>query len=270
MTVASEVKGRCARGRIAGAIVTTALLVIGCAHPKVTPTLADSHPFSQALSYARQVIEANENSIFGTPSSQIPRPQMAAGDGYHRLNQLVSFCYSNTQKSLGPDALAQGFNRACSQRGGVLDNGFCKTTSDPELVLFMVKLTVPRDRCDRQVSMLVPTVEPHTAAFRQARQHEGFLTRVEQQEKLNRDIANAQVRRALEEASWQRMRVRGMTVCRDEQGVRYVGFVEDFTDERMKVSVTRAQLLNAPGYSPGGFKAETIWTRPEGWLPCER
>lgn len=63
------------------------------------------------------------------------------------------------------------------------------------------------------------------------------------------------------------MREVGARVCKVEDGVRYMGFVEAFTDTRMKVMVSQAQVGNS-GYRPGGFQPNVIWTTPQGWSRC--
>lgn len=66
------------------------------------------------------------------------------------------------------------------------------------------------------------------------------------------------------------MRQKGAMVCNDNPstGVRFVGYVEDFTDSKIKILVSRAFLIAAPNLTPGGFQQNLLWDYYENWRIC--
>ena len=66
------------------------------------------------------------------------------------------------------------------------------------------------------------------------------------------------------------MRKRGARICVTEadKGVVYRGYVEDFTDEKLKIAVADAFLSLSPSMRPGGFQPHTLWDFPKNWRLC--
>ncbi len=66
------------------------------------------------------------------------------------------------------------------------------------------------------------------------------------------------------------MRKRGARVCLMEDGssVVYRGYVEDFSEEKLKIAVAEAFLANSPSTRPTGFQPNTLWDYPVRWRLC--
>jgi hypothetical protein len=87
--------------------------------------------------------------------------------------------------------------------------------------------------------------------------------RAEQQVREARDMARLQEELPL-------MRKRGARVCMTQSGssVVYRGYVEDFSDEKLKIAVAEAFLANSPATRPTGFQPNTLWDYPVLWRLC--
>jgi hypothetical protein len=85
----------------------------------------------------------------------------------------------------------------------------------------------------------------------------------EQQARMARETARLEV-------ELPQMRKRGARVCLAETGSRWVyrGFVEDFSDEKLKIAVAEAFMPGSPGTQPGGFRPNTLWDYPIRWRLC--
>lgn len=86
--------------------------------------------------------------------------------------------------------------------------------------------------------------------------------------------AERQARKARElsrlEAELPQMRKRCARVCLVDSSRPFVyrGYVEDFTDEKLKIAVAEAFMPNSPGLQPGGFQPHTLWDYPNRWRTC--
>jgi hypothetical protein len=250
----------------------------GCA---TAPRLPDAHPLNEAYAHVQLVRHARVQALNKTndpppKAVSLARPIIKQREGYRELVQSFSMDTATGQRVLSEGDWIAGFTKACARLDGVFLNRFCASRQDPDTVLFMVAVEhkySPNwlNSVYHEVTLVEPSTQPPGADFQRLARAAGFVTRTEQAARTRAAEAGAAERAATERArlavDWPRMQVRGQMVCRDENGVRYVGYVEDFTDERMKVSVAQAQI-GRTGYSPGGFRPNVIWTRPEGWFPC--
>jgi hypothetical protein len=262
------------------ALALSAAFVTGCATPP--SPLPDSHPLNDAYAYVQSVrharLQASNKTNKPPPKFvSLARPIIKQGQGYRELNQWFSADTPTRQRVLGVEDWVTGFKEACTHLGGVFGSRLCVSRQDPDTVLFIVTIQQrysPNwlDSTSHEVTLVEPTQQPTSPEFRRLAQAAGFVTQAAQAARTRAAETAAADRAAAERArlaaDWPRMQVRGQMVCREENGVRYIGYVEDFTDERMKVSVAQAQI-GRTGYSPGGFRPNVIWTRPEGWSPCE-
>ena len=66
------------------------------------------------------------------------------------------------------------------------------------------------------------------------------------------------------------MRKRGTTVCRSDtqSGNTFKGYVEDSTDEKIRISVSEAFRTGVPNFKQGGFQPYVIWDAPSRWRLC--
>lgn len=277
------------RGRRVGGPLALSVCVALAGCVTLPQAQAPDHPMSQAneymaelstarsIAYRERLAKSNKlddqllAKVPVKPSpAMTPRPRVTEGPGYRRLEETY-FGGSSVDSSDWTEA----FRRACSRQGGrLVGDSFCTAEGDPDRVLFMV--TVRRGGGDGKawfdITVVEPTLQPPSVDYVRLVMTAGFVTQA-MQEANTRAAEMSAARRAADERArlaldWPRMRVKGQMVCRDDGRIRYVGFVEDFTDERMKVSLTQA-TFGSTGWSPTSFKPGVIWTTPEGWTPCE-
>lgn len=266
----------------AAALVSSAW-VAGCAS-MVAPELDAAHPLTQAHQVTETAVRALERSrqrssadddpgvklisqglgkVFGSseskpPPSTLPRPKVTEGAGYRELR----LGYREGTMALWDN----GLRAACGSQGGsFIDGRFCVSTSNPDEVRFFVL------RASNYLEWIEPTASPSAPAYWALVRAAGFVTQAEHASRtraaqdVRQQEAAAEERRLQRE--WPLMKEVGVRVCRTEDGIRYMGFVEAFTDTRMRVMVSQATVGNS-GYRPGGFQPNVIWTTPHGWSRC--
>lgn len=265
VVVSSHIGGCAKRAwvlRVTAALVTS-LVLVGCESLPQTPR---DHALSWAYAWAAGTLPEKVDT---TP--YLPRPKVAVGNGLRTLSLF--------NKPGGPDKEIrwnEGFRQACARQSGRFDaNKLCHSGDDPDKILFAVALKswYGDGSSSVEITYVEPTRQPPSLDYQLVLQRAGFMPdRIVQQRKIMAAV-DAESRQMREEArarsAWQLMRERGRAVCQDRDGVRYFGFVEDFTESRMKVSVTRAYFIRSPAFAPGNFRPEVIWTGPVGWFPCD-
>ena len=175
---------------------------------------------------------------------------------------------------------SRAFAEVCRRRGGTYDAGFCSARDDRDKVLFMAKVTRKNDACSQvHVQTLEPTGPNPDPSFSAKMVAFGFKTSaMVATENAARqravDAANERKAKALAQEldrvdrEWPQMQRRGTTVCRKHEGVTYVAFVEDSTEDKLKLLISRAYITLSPGSAPGGFRQEIIWASPIDWYLC--
>lgn len=61
----------------------------------------------------------------------------------------------------------------------------------------------------------------------------------------------------------------GSRICKGQDGVMYLGYVESLADEKVQIRISEAHLINNRNVSPGGFSPSIIWDSPMNWDLCE-
>jgi len=272
--------------------LAVALTLAGCVTPPAT--LPADHPLIQANEYmaelatARRIAQKQEiarsskpldrldDKLFGdAPVKPVqpvaPRPKVTEGPGYRQFTET----YAYTEPSVQLNHWNEAFRRACGRHGGTLvSDTFCSAKNDPDRVLFIVNIRPGRGSTSVwfDITLVEPTVQPASAEYTRQLLAAGFVTQAVREGRARAAEAatagRVEAERARLAIDWPRMQVRGQMVCKEDGQIRYVGYVEDFTNERMKVSVTQA-TVGSTGWSPTSFKPGVVWTTPEGWAPCE-
>lgn len=173
------------------------------------------------------------------------------------------------------------FGELCRRQGGRYEGNFCSVTEDRERVLFMAKITRFNDGCAQvEALVLVPKGSPDAAAYRERLNREGFESNlalkarqdIDAQRRLAMSLRQDQVRATEARRlafELPQMRRRGASVCRQDGGITFLAYVEDFTDDKLRVLVSNAYFTQTPSMSPGGFQQHTEWVNPGNWYTCE-
>jgi hypothetical protein len=91
---------------------------------------------------------------------------------------------------------------------------------------------------------------------------------------FRRDVANQQAaaQAALIERRRQNlplMTKQGAKLCQVQGQIRYVGFVETVTDDKVQIRVVEGMFNDNNGYALANFKPQIIWDSPLNWDLCE-
>lgn len=180
-------------------------------------------------------------------------------------------------------ATVAAFRELCARKGGKYeDAGFCGRTGDREDVLFMARVRRDKDLCEQVVvTVAEPSGSANDPQYRAYLGRSGFQTtdvlaaaqRAEQQRRAAVEEKAAADRRAAQaryEAELPLMRKKGTTICHidAQSGNTFKGYVEDSTDEKIRISVSEAFRTSVPSPRPGGFQPQVIWDYPSRWRLC--
>lgn len=264
---------RCKVGRRVVAGLGVALALAGCA---MGPKKAEDSAIGLAKSLVLQSVPLGGLAV---------QALVSAGDGEDRgtyKEKSDQFCQTSAQALAN---IRANFAQLCEVKGARFDGQYCVRGEGSDQVLFSAQLeSRGTGRCyqlhvseavtvgsSEYLAFLVNKTGYETAEIRAsklaARQAAAADARakaqVEQEARQTRETARL-------EAELPQMRKRGARVCRTEPGkpVVYRGYVEDFSEEKLKILVAEAFLPNAPGVRPTGFQPNTLWDEPRHWRLC--
>lgn len=273
--------------------LSAALAVAGCAQ---TPKQSlDSLPQDSAIQLIRDlsIKQTRETAGANNPLDSLFRPIIAApmqglrasggvsaGDGF--VSDIQSWCENPAiKRNLLQEATAE-VQSLCERRGGRQDGRFCKRADDPDEVIFSASVVRRSDGggCERiQAAVIEPAGARNHPGYVAALRRVGYITlseaKVLEDAQRARQLARTRTAEQLAAAERDRhlaelpvMRKRGSTICRNDSGNTYRGYVEDFTDEKIKISVAEAFRTGVPNFNPGGFQPSVIWDFPSRWRLC--
>lgn len=181
--------------------------------------------------------------------------------------------------------LLNEFKRICNANNGITRESWC-VEQKTDLPLFEMYISTSGG-CSVGTSMVSVVTAPHKGAdihnqdWLNIASANGYKTRVESEiakkkqveiskkheAEIQENLRKEKLRKAQESEIM--LTTRGLRICQkakyDYQG-QYTGFVEDFTDKKIKVHVAH---LGGDGWSTSGFKQSTIWDYPANWFICE-
>jgi len=177
------------------------------------------------------------------------------------------------------DDVVRKVGEYCARLGGSFHEPYCTRSTDPENVLFLAKFQRGIDRCQGvAATVAVQIIEPKPGMTRSA----GYIDRLRTYghrtgSDLARQVLAAQEAQAAEQARVARelplMRTRGTRVCQKQGGVIFLGYVEDNSTTKIKVSVQEAYYATGRDKELGtrnpNYRAETVWDPPDRWYVCE-
>jgi hypothetical protein len=170
----------------------------------------------------------------------------------------------------------QKFTDLCAKMGGEFHGDFCIQSLEQDEVLFAAKIR-PKKPCEfgTEVLAIEPIGDLKGAAYINKLRTMGYKTVEDNlREKRAAEVILAQRQRdsALQDsqrlAALPFLRKVGAKVCREQGGNTFVGFVENFTDEKLQIRLTNAFVTSVPTYRPGGFTPGIIWDYPNEWKLC--
>jgi hypothetical protein len=190
------------------------------------------------------------------------------------------FCVANAG-SLG--RARQAFGELCAVKGSVYDGRFCRKAGDGDEVAFMAKFDSAGNSGCYTLTVAEPVGGADAAAYLGYLVEQGYMTAARRQQELKarQDLAQTlaetqqriqETRRRAEEArlavELPAMKKRGTQVCKLEGDRTLAGFVEDFTDEKLKVLVTGGYLTRTPSVQIQVPPGSVTWDYFVGWRLC--
>jgi hypothetical protein len=255
-----------------GAAIGAAVFLTACASG---PKKAED----SAIALAKNVVMESV-PLGGMPIQALASAGGIEERGTYRYNSQL-FCMADSRDlSRGKENFAE----LCRLKSARFDGQFCVRSQDTDEVLFSAQFeSQGTGRCYRlYTSEVVAPGSPDYMKFLVGRGYETAEVRASKRAAADTAAAEVrataqaerQAREAREMARLQterpQMRKRGARVCLVESGNRftYRGYVEDFTDEKLKIAVAEAFMPNAPGTQPGDFRPNTLWDYPIRWRIC--
>jgi len=263
------------RHRVMRALSATTLIalvfVIGCAG-------GPRHAEESAVDLGRKVV-TDSVPLAGLAVQALVGSSPPLDKGTYRID-TQRFCPANAS-SLA--RARQDFTELCSVKGAIYDGRFCRKGGAKDEVLFMARL----DGAGTSGCYTLATAEPKPGAdpaeYIRYLVGQGYVTTATRQQELNteRDLARARAeaqqqidatRRREEEtrlaSELPAMKKRGTRVCKVEGERVLSGFVEDFTDEKLKVLVTGGYLTRNPSAQIQVPAGTITWDAFVMWRLC--
>jgi pyridoxine 5'-phosphate synthase PdxJ len=117
-----------------------------------------------------------------------------------------------------------------------------------------IKYSLAREPEVRNIFLSFDSVRDETIrAVKEVEGHDAFVANIEKRAKNH-------------------MKTIGAKICRteiDSYSIRYIGFIERVSGDKIQIRVSGAHLLHSPSLRPSGFQPTIIWDYPENWEPCE-
>lgn len=263
-----------------------ALVIAGCSStskPK-GPTLAKGSTLAQI--YTLEHWNGTMKNLSGVPMSmdridEVKHEMTLEGEtvvGEGVLETAARWCVWQTVVPGLQERLNRAFAKVCDRRGGVANGNVCSAPDNRDNVIFLFKTsvsTVDRVSCAVQVEAYAveATGEFTSKAYWAKLRDAGFETQGMQE--LKQFVAQQQREEKIAAAHAQRranflgLKERGRMVCQQFSHFTRTGYVEDFTDQRVKISVVSAHATNLPSMGMPGFQPTTLWAmETDGWYAC--
>ncbi|MBV7299467.1 DUF4355 domain-containing protein [Enterovibrio paralichthyis] len=254
-------------------VMSVALLsVSGCVNQ--FSSMPDKNVVSNPVKYTEKYASASEKGLINPLAFVGGRDDT---DEYQKYRK--SWCAID---GTGPTLLLAELSDICTSKGGVVRDDWC-VNAEKDLPLFKMNIGNSTLGCSTGISTYAEVISPvldedNDAAWLEVSKLNGFKDedelKAEQKAKVEREKALAiaeqeQQRLAAEQkrADVRKMlSVRGLRICQKGNLGTYVGFIEDFSKEKVKVHVAN---YGGDGWTVGNFRETTIWDYPSNWYVCE-
>lgn len=249
------------------------LTLTGCVNQFAS--MPNTSTTTDPIEYAEQYASASEKGLINPLAFVGGRDD---GDNYRKYRK--SWCAVHDS---GPRNLKAKLNKMCEEKGGELRDRWC-VESNTDTPLFKMTISASTLHCSSGISTFAEVIAPLSEAstadrtwYKFARSN-GFKTIVEHKlaeqkhqadleaKKMARKkkIIRDQNRKVVERK--QMLSTRGLRICQKGDLGTYVGFVEDFTNYKVKIHVAN---YGSGSSTVSGFRETTIWDYPKNWYVCD-
>jgi hypothetical protein len=186
-----------------------------------------------------------------------------------------NFCPTSAESL---NRVTKSFAELCAAKAGRYDGRFCAQPGNPDKVVFLtaleragncMRLTVSEPNGDAtapQWVALTTELGYKTTAQRQQEAEAAAASRAAFQRIVA--SAKAEQERVRLETELPMMKKRGAKVCTANAGNTFVGFVEDWSDEKLKILIVEAFRTNVPSMKLNLGASNVTWASPEEWRLC--
>ena len=199
------------------------------------------------------------------------------------VEEKLVWCADTKDRGSASFMVTVRFLELCAARMGTFEDNACFLPASTERVLFLAKVsaegTCKEGNPQVELQVIEPLVSSLDPAYLRRLAQAGYPTPKEAQARQVRQqqyrstedaLVNKLVAAEMGRVESERPLIskRGATVCRVEGANTFKGFVEDATEDKIKISVAFAYATSVPSMQVGGFQPHTIWDIPGHWRLC--
>lgn len=266
-------------------LLTYILLISGCVNMAAKkPTVSYSSSIVDTLSQYYEASQAGLISPYKLFDPSGKNPGVVDGNEYRMFRRWWCLDSSSTKGEL--ESLISGH---CSANGGVFKNGWCsdKKSESPIYKVSVGKAGMVGKKsstafCSTGEDIGVLAYEKNSNISNQSwldisTAQLGFESPSEFTQRLKKEreekwrTSQEKLKKKTEQANLVLASKRGTRICKDfDRGDHvYVGYIEDKTDEKIKINVAQAVYKRNARFSVNGFQPTLIWDYPNNWYVCE-
>lgn len=255
-----------------GMVLPLMLCLSGCVTNAMLP---DPSPESSVIDYTRN-LEQTTSTLLDKVVVALPNP----GQDHADYTSWGSNWCPRHEAVHSVQDVKREISRFCQKAGGVYNDAFCRRASGNDEVLFYAAV-LPEGNCQQVANPVgVKIIEPK-AGKTTSPEYLAVLHRVGYRTQGDIAVASAEHQRDVQREQERitrelpLLRTRGTRVCnRQQAGTTFVGFVEDVSGEKIRISVQAAYYTNLLGIQGASSKADNyqpqmVWDMPEHWSVCE-
>jgi len=236
--------------------------LLGCAVSKVDATKMDV----SAIQFSERLVKEMSNKL-----DKLVTPLRA-----QKLETQQYKVYHNKFFPIagGEKGVRESLASYCTMVGGRFNDGACEDAQENLIFYARVKFTgnyggykeitltviEPANFSDQEFLSKAQELGYERAWVKQARQQ--YAAQVAREE-YEREMVEKE-----REAKMITAMGRGTKVCKQNRNYNYVGFVEDVTEQNIKIFVQTIHMIGSPGLQPGGFKPYITWEPARDWYRC--
>lgn len=255
-----------------------ALFLVSAAGCSSAPALSPDHIYAQVVSLVAYDKRLHPVDLTVIDLTALPQ-ETAHADSLDQPGYLES----HALKCIGADETAsmkRAIRTLCVHRGGEYQVrpplGVCALDKDGDHPLF-VMLALPRSQTCFDITMIEPRGNTASPAYVNELARNGFVTEAARQEQAKHTAdfnqrlqeESAQQREAeliRQAAELPRLHEIGARACKVDGELTYLAYVEEFTDQRLKLLVSAAFATRSR--LPMPFHQQIMWSTPDQWHPC--
>jgi len=257
--------------RLVCAVLALAGLLVGCTTNRPLPEPARADTLIDYLKSLRHETSTLLDSVVSATTAPTEDASTYRAWADH-------WCPRHVTVHSTDDVLAK-VGEYCAHVSGSYREPYCMQPGSPERVLFFASFRRDIDLCQGvAATVAVQVVEPkpgmeQSTPYIDKLRSVGYRTAGDRSRESLAALQAVEAERTRLARELPRLRTRGTQVCKQQDDVTFMGFVEDTQGVKIKITVHGAYYGSGPSGSLGArnpdYQPETIWDQPEHWHVCE-